>query len=108
LIAFTRATLYTGSAMPLPRESQNNIAGVLFMLAAMAVLPFLDAVAKILGQQNVPVVEIVWARLIFGIFLLLPFVLRGRDATVFIPIALRIQTIRCLANIAATICFFWP
>ena len=77
------------------------------MLAAMAVLPFLDAVAKILGQQNVPVVEIVWARLIFGVFLLLPIVLKGRDATVFIPIGLRIQSIRCLANIAATICFFW-
>ena len=40
--------------------------GIALMIAAMLVMPFLDVVAKFLGQQNVPIVEIVWGRLAFG------------------------------------------
>ncbi|MGE3877244.1 MAG: DMT family transporter [Parvibaculaceae bacterium] len=91
-------------ALPRPH---SPVTGILFLLCAMAVLPFLDVVAKFLGRQEVPVVEIVWARLFFGVLLTLPFVLHGRDARVFIPTTPLIQTIRCFFNIAATACFFW-
>ena len=46
------------------------------LLAAMAVLPFLDVVAKYLGEQSVPVVQIVWARLFFGMLITLPVACR--------------------------------
>ena len=88
-------------------RTQTPLAGIVFMLGAMAVLPFLDVVAKLLGQQNVPVVEIVWARLFFGVLLTLPFVLPGRGARVFIPTTPVLQTLRCFFNVAATVCFFW-
>ena len=47
--------------------------GVAYMLAAMAALPFLDVLAKLLGEQGVPVFQIVWARVAFGAALTLPF-----------------------------------
>lgn len=49
--------------------------GVGFMLAAMASLPFIDVIAKILGQQQVPILQIVWARLSFGALVTLPLAL---------------------------------
>ena len=51
--------------------------GVAFMLGAMASLPLIDVFAKFLGQQDVPVLQIVWARLGFGAVLTLPFALVG-------------------------------
>ncbi len=49
------------------------------MLSAMAILPFLDVAAKFLGQQKMPVLESVWARLFIGMIMTLPFVLKGRS-----------------------------
>ena len=42
------------------------------MLVAMAILPGIDVLAKFLGQDGVPVMQIVWARLTFGALLTLP------------------------------------
>jgi drug/metabolite transporter (DMT)-like permease len=50
--------------------------GISYMLAAMLIFPFLDVVAKFLGNQGVPVVEIVWARLVFGLLLTAPLLWR--------------------------------
>jgi drug/metabolite transporter (DMT)-like permease len=50
--------------------------GVFFMLGAMASLPFIDVLAKFLGQQNVPILQVVWARVLFGAVLTLPLALR--------------------------------
>ena len=44
----------------------HPLVGIGLMLPAMAILPFLDVVAKYLGQQGMPVLQIVWARLFFG------------------------------------------
>ena len=51
----------------------NPLLGIGLMLSAMAILPFLDVVAKYFGQQGVPILQIVWARLFFGTFVALPF-----------------------------------
>lgn len=50
--------------------------GIGLMLGAMAILPYLDVCAKFLGQQGVPILQIVWARLFFGTLLTLPFAWR--------------------------------
>ena len=52
------------------------IVGVVLMLGAMAILPFMDVCAKYLGEQGVPILQIVWARLTFGTLVTLPFALR--------------------------------
>ena len=64
---------------------QNTLLGIGLMLGAMGILPFLDVVAKLLGQQQVPVVQTVWARLMLSTLISLPFLLRGRNWQVMIP-----------------------
>lgn len=76
------------------------------MLTAMAILPFLDAVAKYLGQQGVPVLQIVWARLFFGAFLTLPFALKLAGPRGLLPNMPLVHVVRASLMIAATACFF--
>lgn len=77
------------------------------MLAAMAVLPFLDVVAKHLGRQGLPVMQIVWARMVFGAALTLPFVLRIGGVGGLWPARPAYHGLRAAFLIAATFCFFW-
>ncbi|MBM3520388.1 MAG: EamA/RhaT family transporter, partial [Alphaproteobacteria bacterium] len=56
-------------------RSQRPLLGIGLMLLAMTILPFLDVCAKFLGQQGMPVIETVWARMAFGTLFTLPFVL---------------------------------
>lgn len=77
------------------------------MLAAMAVLPMLDVCAKMLGQQGVPVLQVVWGRLFFGMLLTLPLALRIAGPAGLLPNMPLIHGIRALFLIAATGLFFW-
>lgn len=86
--------------------SSRKLVGIGLMLSAMAVLPFLDAIAKYLGQQGVPVMQIVWARLFFGAFLTMPFALRLAGPRGLIPNMPLMHTVRAALMIAATGFFF--
>ncbi|QIG50706.1 DMT family transporter [Nordella sp. HKS 07] len=80
--------------------------GILLMLAAMLVMPFLDVAAKLLGQQNMPVMESVWARFFCGTLLNLPLVLKNRavrELKTDIPVT---HTVRAALVIASTAFFF--
>lgn len=77
------------------------------MIAAMAVLPFLDVVAKTLGQQGVPVLQIVWARLFFGSILTLPLALRIAGPAGLVPNMPVMHFFRAIALMSATGMFFW-
>lgn len=57
-------------------QVKHPIFGVFLMLGAMAVLPGIDVIAKMLGQQGLPILQVVWARLALGAVLTLPFALR--------------------------------
>jgi drug/metabolite transporter (DMT)-like permease len=70
--------------MPRP-TSPRPLVGVGLMLAAMAILPFIDVLAKLLGQQGVPILIVVWARALFGGLLALPFAQRAEGARAFRP-----------------------
>jgi len=59
-------------------QTGGTLAGVAMMLAAMAVLPFLDVVAKTLGEQGLPVIQIVWARMAMGAVMTAPLALRPK------------------------------
>ena len=88
------------------RTSQPLI-GIGLMLSAMAILPFLDVVAKFLGQQGVPILQIVWARLFFGTLMTLPFALSLAGVRGLVPNMPAMHALRSSFLIAATGFFFW-
>jgi drug/metabolite transporter (DMT)-like permease len=92
----------------MPPSSHKNapLTGIGLMLAAMAILPFLDVAAKFLGQQNMPVVQSVWARMFIGMFLTLPFLLRGRPLSVLVPDRPLLHSARAILIICSTAFFF--
>ncbi|MDB5660595.1 MAG: hypothetical protein JWS10_3210 [Cypionkella sp.] len=97
--------------MPTARTTASKTAaapliGVAFMLGAMASLPFIDVLAKFLGQQNVPVLQIVWARLTIGALVALPFALSHNGPRGLIPKRPAYHSFRAGFLILATFCFF--
>ncbi len=86
---------------------RSPLLGIALMLMAMAVLPFLDVIAKFLGQQGVPVLQIVWARLFFGAILTMPFALRIAGVKGLLPNMPLMHAVRACFLIAATAFFFW-
>ena len=75
------------------------------MIGAMLVVPFMDALAKLLSSRY-PVLQLVWARFFFHFLLVLPIALwRYRGAVLAAP-APMMQVGRGLFLMGATICFF--
>lgn len=84
----------------------STLVGIALMLAAMAVLPFLDVVAKTLGNQGMPILQIVWARMAFGALLTLPSTLRHGGLAAIRPDRPFYHTLRAILLMAATFLFF--
>jgi drug/metabolite transporter (DMT)-like permease len=76
------------------------------LLTAMAILPLIDVMAKFLGRQNLPVMEMVWARFFFGAVLsgIWAMAVEGRAA--LRPVNPLLNACRALALIAGTAFFF--
>lgn len=89
------------------RPANRPLAGIALMVSAMAILPFLDVIAKYLGQQGMPVLQIVWARLFFGAILTLPFAWKLTGVRGLLPRMPVMHTVRAFLIIAATAFFFW-
>ena len=87
-------------------KTPHPLLGIGLMLSAMAILPYLDLVAKHLGRDGVPVLEIVWARLFFGTFVTLPFALKLAGPKGLVPNMPVMHGIRASFLIAATAFFF--
>lgn len=88
------------------KQQNAPLTGILLMLAAMLVLPFLDVAAKFLGQMDMPVVESVWARFFFGTLVNLPFVLKNRPLSALKTDMPVMHTIRASLVLASTALFF--
>jgi drug/metabolite transporter (DMT)-like permease len=88
-------------------STHTPLTGIALMIAAMAVLPFLDVVAKMLGEQGVPIMQIVWARMAFGAALTLPFAAARVGIAGLIPDRPAMHGLRAALLIAATFFFFW-
>jgi drug/metabolite transporter (DMT)-like permease len=91
--------------MPAPTPSRPLV-GVGLMLAAMAILPFIDVLAKILGQQGMPILVVVWARALFGGLMTLPFALKAEGWRSFRPAHPLHHLARALLLFSATFLFF--
>jgi drug/metabolite transporter (DMT)-like permease len=76
------------------------------ILLAMAILPLIDVIAKYLGQQHVPIAQLVWARFFFGAVFTLPFALGSKRIDALKPINPTLNSLRALFLILGTLCFF--
>ena len=65
----TNSAQSTSSASP-----ERPLIGILLVVGAMSVVPFMDAIAKHLSG-HLPVLQVVWARYFFHFCLILPVVL---------------------------------
>jgi drug/metabolite transporter (DMT)-like permease len=87
-------------------ETPRPLVGIVLILSAMAILPGIDVIAKMLGQQGMPITQIVWARMFFGAALTLPFALRQAGARALLPQRPVFHTVRAGFLMLATFCFF--
>jgi drug/metabolite transporter (DMT)-like permease len=88
-------------------RSSAPLLGIGLMICAMTVLPLLDVVAKHLGREGLPVLQIVWARLFFGTFVTLPFAAKLAGPKGLLPNMPVVHAVRAVFLIAATSFFFW-
>jgi drug/metabolite transporter (DMT)-like permease len=89
------------------RPHGHPLIGIGLVLVGMVILPFIDVIAKFLGQQGLAVAVIVWGRMFFSMCLTLPFVIARHGAGALIPEDPAIQTARGLFLVMATGAFFW-
>lgn len=66
-------------------EPTRSWIGIVCMVLAMALMPLMDVSAKTLSLQGLPVLQIVFLRMIGGTFLSLPLVIRQHGAAALIP-----------------------
>lgn len=88
------------------QQIKRPIIGVGLMLGAMAVLPGIDVIAKVLGQQGLPVAQIVWARVTLGALMTLPFALRIAGPKGLWPARPYYHLLRATLLVSATFFFF--
>jgi drug/metabolite transporter (DMT)-like permease len=85
----------------------NPLKAIAFVLVAMAILPFIDVIAKFLGQQGIPVIQMVWARFFFGTLFTLPFAIHATNTQIALrPVNPALNTLRAFCLVAGTAFFF--
>jgi len=85
--------------------ADRPLAGTLLLLAAMTIIPGLDAIAKYLGATY-PILEVAWGRFFFHFILLAPIVLWRHGGRGLWPARPALQLVRGGLLLAATIFFF--
>lgn len=91
----------------MPRTTRSRpLLGIMFMLAAMAILPVIDVFAKTLGQAGMPILIVVWARALFGGLMTMPFALKSEGLRAFRPAQPLRQLLRAVLLFGATFLFF--
>jgi drug/metabolite transporter (DMT)-like permease len=89
-----------------PAKSESRaLAGIGLTVAAMLILPVMDAAAKFMSAR-IPIVELVWARFFFHTLLLAPIMLARYSMRQLWPRRPLLQTVRALTIVGATACFF--
>jgi len=100
----------TSSLPPSPAAASSMpgdrpLVGILLMLGAMSVVPFMDAIAKQLSG-HLPVLQLVWARYFFHFCLIFPVVMLRYGPRRLIPPQPLLQLLRGGLLLASTILFF--
>lgn len=85
----------------------NPLKAIGLLLLAMTILPLIDVVAKFLGREGIPVIQMVWARFFFGALFTLPFALAIGGVKGLVPSLPRLHSGRAMLLILGTAFFFW-
>jgi drug/metabolite transporter (DMT)-like permease len=93
----------TSAAAALPH--QKPVLGALTMLAALAMLPGMDAIAKHLSS-HLPTVEVVWARFLFYVVAIAPMALSKYGTAALRPQRPILQIVRGLLFAGSAYAFF--
>ena len=88
------------------QAKQNALRGITLMVLAMLLFPFLDVLAKKLGQQGLPVFEAVWSRTFLGSLLCAPLLARLEGMQALAPRNNVLNAARGLAIVLTTFFFF--
>ena len=84
---------------------RNPTIGIALIVTAMLVVPFMDAIAKLLSAQY-PVLQLVWARFFFQFLVVTPLALWRHSPIGFVTKQPFLQVGRGLFLLAATVCFW--
>ena len=84
----------------------HPLLGIALMVSAMLIFPYLDVCAKFLGQWGLPVIEIVWARLFFGMIVTAPILVAQEGFASLKPRDARINALRGFMLVISTMMFF--
>jgi drug/metabolite transporter (DMT)-like permease len=85
--------------------SDRPLIGILLVVAAMSVVPFMDALAKYLSG-HIPVLQVVWSRYFFHFCLIFPVVLWRYGPRRMVPAKPLLQLVRGALLLASTALFF--
>lgn len=88
------------------QQVRRPLVGIFLMLGAMALLPVIDVIAKMLGQAGMPILQVVWARLALGAVMTLPLALRIAGPAGLWPARPVYHGLRAVLLSGATFCFF--
>ena len=86
-------------------SAENPFLGILLMVAAMMVVPFMDVLAKLLSDRY-SILQITWARFFFHFMFLAPLVLYRHGKAAFRPARPWLQVLRSGFTLLSTILFF--
>ncbi len=90
---------------PVPPSEANSLIGIALCVAAFAVLPAMDTVAKYLSA-DMSVIQVSWGRYFFHLMFLLPVVLYRYGPSAMKPARFFLQIVRGSLLLSATLCFF--
>ena len=76
------------------------------MITAMTIIPLMDVCAKLLGQSGIPIPQIIWGRLFFGVILILPIAWHGVGIKMLLPAKIVFHICRAILLIASSGFFF--
>ena len=93
------------SAPPAALDADRPLVGILLMVAAMSVVPFMDALAKHLSDA-IPVLQVVWARYFFHFCLIFPVALVRYGPRRLVPARPLLQLVRGGLLLGSTVLFF--
>lgn len=89
-----------------PRAGPSYIRAILLYIAAMAIVPVMDGIAKHLSTE-MSVLQVTWARYFAHFAILLPIILIRYKPRQILPEQPLLQVIRGGLLLVSTFCFFW-
>jgi len=86
-------------------QSQKPTLGIILLVLAMLIVPFMDATAKVLSSEY-PVLQLVWARFFFHFLLIAPLALWRHGSNALFPEKPLLQISRGFLILLCTACFW--